>query len=274
MKSYLPEMTYVEVLEAIDDGAVALLPIGTVEGNAPHLPMGYDYLFAEAVAQLVAERTRSVRLPGIAYGVSELLSGFPGTVFIQPETLQVQVDSILRSLIKHGFEHIVLLSNHIPNQYPIELACRRVRADTGVLVASVYPGLLAKDLGDDIFGATAEVGHGGEPGTSIMMHISPNGVRMDLVEDAGKTGQFAGFDMFSPFAVAHNGSQVNLYLNLHELTSNGSMARPETASAEKGAAIVDRIVDFVTSFVDRFRDTDTRTVSNVVDHYPLAVERL
>ena len=137
MKTYLPEMTYIEVIEARDRGAVALVPIGTIEGNAPHMPMGYDYLFAEAVAERVAEVLARCDPPprGSLPGVSELLSGFSRTVSVQPEELQAQVESIFRSLIKHGLEHILVISNHIPNQYPIEMACRRIRTETGVIVA-------------------------------------------------------------------------------------------------------------------------------------------
>jgi len=45
------------------------------------------------------------------------------------------------------------------------------------------------------------------------------------------------------------------------------MANPDGASAEKGAAVMERIVDFVASFVDRFRDVDVRSTSGAVDHY-------
>ncbi|MGI8516718.1 MAG: creatininase family protein [Acidimicrobiia bacterium] len=258
MKTYLPEMTYIEVSEAIERRVVALLPVGTIEGNAPHMPMGYDFLFAEAVAKRVAEKTGDIWLPGIAYGVSELLAGFPGTVFVPSEALQTQVESILRSLIRHGFEHILLVSNHIPNQYPIEYACRKIRSETGIVVASTYPGLLAKALGKGIFDNAAAMGHGAEPGTSVMMHLTPGAMRMDLVQESEKVESFAGFDFVSPFAVGHQGSEVNIYLDLHELTGNGAMADPIDASEAKGAEIMSRIVDFVASFVEKFRDVDTK----------------
>jgi creatinine amidohydrolase len=268
MKTFLPEMTYVEVVEAIERGTVALLPIGTIEGNAPHMPMGYDYLFADAVAERVAERTGSIRLPGIAYGVSELLSGFPGTVYVTPEMLQSQVESILRSLIKHGFEHILVISNHIPNQQPIENACRTIRAECGVIPASTYPGMLAKALGGDIFDNPAEMGHGAEPGTSIMQHLTPDAMRMDLLEPNRKVEGVAGFQFASAFAVVHGESEVNFYLDLHDLTHNGQMANPDSATAEKGAQIMDRIVEFTASFVERFREVDTKAiVADTPDHY-------
>lgn len=267
-------MTYVEVTEAIDRGAVALLPIGTIEGNAPHMPMGYDYLFAEAIAQRVAEKTGGVRLPAIAYGVSELLSAFPGTVFVSADALQTQVESILRSLIGHGFDHIVLVSNHIPNQYPIELACRRIRAETGVVVASTFPGMLANSLGSDLFDNPDAIGHGGEPGTSVMLHLTPEAVRMDLLEDSQKASHFLGFEIATPFAVKHEGSEVNLYLDLHELTSNGAMAYPIDASESRGAEIIDRIVDFVASFVEKFRTIDTKQLETLpLSHYSKGSEQ-
>jgi len=260
MKTFLPEMTYVEVIEAIENGTVVLVPVGTIEGNAPHMPMGYDYLFADAVAERVAEKTSSIRLPGIAFGVSELLSGFPGTVFVTPDVLQAQIESILRSLIKHGFEHILLIGNHIPNQQPIENACRQIRSECGVIAASTYPGMLAKALGGDIFDNEAEMGHGAEPGTSIMQHLTPDAMRMDLLEPNRKVEGVAGFQFASAFAVVHGDAQVNFYLDLHDLTHNGQMADPDNASAEKGAQIMERIVDFTASFVERFRETDTRAV--------------
>jgi creatinine amidohydrolase len=36
MKTFLPLMTSVEAKEAVGRGVVALVPIGTVEGNGPH----------------------------------------------------------------------------------------------------------------------------------------------------------------------------------------------------------------------------------------------
>jgi creatinine amidohydrolase len=258
VKHLLSHMSSLEAEEAAQRGAVVLLPIGTVEGNGPQMPMGYDYLFAEAVAREVAERTGELYLPPITYGVSEILSGFPGTVFVTPEILQAQVESILRSLIKHRFEHILIVNNHIPNLYPVEAACRLIRKETGVLVASTYPGLLAKTLTEDIYGGEPEtVGHGAEPGTSLMLHLHPDVVRMDLAR-TGTIKPFEGFDVISPFAVRHGTSEVNLYLDLDELTDYGGWADPTRASAEKGAEVMRRIVEFLASFVERFRELDTR----------------
>ena len=257
-KTFLPHMSSLEAREAIARGAIALLPIGTVEGNGPQMPMGYDYLVSEAVAKRVAERTGDIWMPPITYGVSGVLDAFPGTVAIPASVLEAQIEHILRSLIKHGFERIVLINNHIPNQAPAEAAIRRVRADTGVLAAAIYPGALATALTADLFeGETGTIGHGAEPGTSLMLHLTPDAMRMDLARK-GTIKRWQGFEVVTPFASKHEGATVNLYLELDELTDYGGWADPSTANAERGAEIMRRIVDYVVSFLERFRTIDTR----------------
>ena len=267
-KTFLPLMTQVEAGEAVKRGAIVLMPIGTVEANGPSTPLGYDYLVAEALARNVAERTGDVWLPPIAFGVSEILSGFPGTVFVSAELLSQQIESVLRSLILHGFDKIVLVNNHIPNQQPAQDASRRVRKDTGVLVPSIYPGQLARDLTHDLYeGLEDSIGHGSEPGGSLMMHLHPGSVRTDLARVA-PINSFNGFEVLSPFAVKHENSQVNMYLDLHEVSSQGSWADSTKADAERGAEIMRRMEEFVISFLERFRDMGSGSVdagSNPMD---------
>lgn len=256
-KTFFPLMTQVEAKEAAARGAVVLLPIGTVEGNGPVTPLGYDYLVAEAMARQVAERTGNLWMPAISYGVSEVLSAFPGTVFVRAELLSAQIESVVRSLIKHGFDRIVLVNNHIPNQQPAEDALRRVRKDTGVLCASLYPAQLARDLWKDLYvGIESTIGHGSEPGTSLMLHLYPDAVRTDLAEP-WPMKDFQGMEVISPFAVRHGESQVNMYLDLAEVSDVGGWADPTKASADRGAVLMGRMVDFAVSFIERFVTMDT-----------------
>lgn len=257
-KSFFPLMTQVEAREAAARGSVVLLPVGTVEANGPVTPLGYDYLVAEALARQVAERTGNVWLPPIAYGVSEVLSAFPGTLFVRAELLSAQIESVVRSLIQHGFDHIVLVNNHIPNQQPAEDALRRIRRETGVLCASIYPAQLARDLSTDLYaGIEHTFGHGSEPGTSLMLHLYPEAVRADLGEPWAMR-EFQGFKVISPFAVRHESSQVNLYLDLAEVSDIAAWADPTQASEERGAELMQRMVDFSVSFVERFATMDTK----------------
>jgi len=258
VKTFFPLLSIAEVAEAARRGAVVMLPIGTVEANAPHMPIGYDYLVAEALARQVAMRTNDLWLPAITYGVSERLSAFPGTLFVSADTLASQVESILRCLVTHGFDHILLLTNHIPNQEPVTQACRAVRKDTSILIASIYPGQLAMDLAKDIFaGEKGTKGHGAEPGTSLLLHLFPDDVRMDLARPSTMKS-LRGMEITGISSVAFGQSQVNFFLELDDLTDRGGFADPTQASAEKGRAMMERMTDYVVGFVEEFRSFDTK----------------
>ena len=250
MKTYLPEMTYIEVIEARDRGAGALVPIGTIEGNAPPCRWATTTCSPRRSPSVSPNANGAIRLPG------DRLWGVGAAV-----GLSRTVSRPARGAAGPGREHLPLADQARPRAHPrdqqphpqpvpdrdgVPAHPHRDRRDRRL----VYAAMLARDLGADIFDNPKAIGHGAEPGTSLMMHIVPHGMRMDLVEEARKTTEFAGLDPRLPLAVAHENSQVNVYLDLHELTPNGAMANPDGVSAEKGAAVMERIVDFVAPFVD------------------------
>ncbi|WP_033295491.1 creatininase family protein [Amycolatopsis jejuensis] len=260
MKTFYPLLTWVEAAEAAAAGRVALLPIGTVDANGPQIPMGFDYLVSAALAEQAADRTGDVWLPPLAYGVSEALSGFPGTIAMPPDKLGEQVEAVVRSLVKGGFGHVLLITNHGPNQFPVEYACRRIRRDTGVLVASVNPARLATDLAGDLFaGPAPSIGHGAEPGTSLLMHLHPSAVRTDLASRREKSA-FQGLEVLTPTDVRFGDSQVNVFLELEEVSPTAGWSDPSRASAEKGAVLFGRMTDYLVDFLGTYRKLDTRAV--------------
>jgi creatinine amidohydrolase len=257
MKTFLPLMTPAEVKEAIARQAPVLVPIGTTEVNGPHLPLGYDYLVAAALAERVSERVAGIWLPPITFGVSEALSSFPGTIWVKPATLGEQAYAVLSALIEHGFRQIFVLNNHIPNQYPVEYAIRELRRQTGVVIPSIFPAQLARELGPDLFGKPEEMGHGGEPSTSIMLALYPEAVRTDLF--APRTIRaFRGLDVISPLETSFQGSHVGLFLDIGDLTETGGWGDPTQATAERGWEIITRMVDFICHFITQFPSGDER----------------
>jgi creatinine amidohydrolase len=199
-----------------------------------------------------------VWLPPIAYGVSEMGMGTAGTISLSHPVFASVVEGVVLSLIAQGFEHVLLLNSHIPNQYPVEFVCREVRRRTGVLVAAISPGPLATDLSRDVIADETYTGHGGEPGVSIMMHLFPGSVRTDLMDLAGLNKVKSSIKPMHPTDTVFGSSKVNLYIDLHEITAAGSTGAPTHASAERGAIVLGRMVDYVVDFLEVFRRVDTR----------------
>mgnify|MGYP003377552551 CR=1 FL=1 len=78
----------------LEQGAVALLPVGSVEPHGPHLPLATDTIISEAACvaavRLLAAATPSVvalLAPAVPYGVTDYAAGFAGAVSIPASAL-------------------------------------------------------------------------------------------------------------------------------------------------------------------------------------------
>lgn len=256
MSNFLPLMSWVDVADAAARKAVAIVPIGTVEANGPQLPMGYDYLVSQALAEQAAAKTGDVWLPPITYGVSEAIDAFPGTVSVSSELLTRQIEAVLDSLGRAGFERIVLITHHGPNQAPAENACRDFRRRTGLLVASINPAQIARDLAEGMF-EPREFGHGAEPGASLMLHLHPGSVQPERTASRD-VGTLGGLAIASPNDVLFGKSRVNFFLQLEEVSPTSAWGDASAASAEKGKALFEKMVAFVADFLVHMQGFDTR----------------
>lgn len=257
MKTYFPTMSTREIRDAAERGAVALLPIGTVEGNGP-LPLGYDYLVPMELAKAAAQENGDVWLPPLTYGVSDSILAFPGTIAISPDLLQRQIEAVVGGLIDSGFSHVCLVTYHIPNQYPASVAMRNIRKETGVIVASVNPGSLQADLRGDLFaGDEAAFGHGGEPGASLLAFLYPGSVRTDLAAPRPK-GDYQDLELLSPMEAKFGASRVGLPVELEAVAPSSGWGDAGRGSAERGEELFRRMAAYLAEFTRHFRTMDTR----------------
>jgi creatinine amidohydrolase len=259
VKTYLQHMTSAEVGAAQARGAAMLLPIGTTEGNGPQIPVGYDALLAAEVARAASEQTDAIWMAPLSYGTSDDVMGLPGTVFVEAELLTAQIEAILSSLTAGGFDHIVLVTNHLPNLYPAELACRRFRRRTGVLVPSFSPAGIAKVAYSKLYPeAVPALGHGAEPGTSLMQHLLPDAVRIDLINPSPEVRSFQGLPYVKGPGVNFGSPHIALPVDLIELSPDGAFAAPNGASADRGKHVFELVVREFVEFLNHFRTMDTR----------------
>lgn len=257
----LNEMCWKEVKEAVEQRKVVLIPMGTTECQNYHNLLGYDYFIADTLANRVAERTDSVVVPTLPFGYSETFWKYPGTIALRPETLSMIVEDVLRSLIHTGFDHFLFIDNHQPNNAHTEAAARKIKREFGLNFASIWPTALARHFSKDQFDKPEEVLiHGAEPGTSMMLYLMGDKVRMDLARNTGLPGTWEGFQLLSGTKINFQGQGIDVYLNQEEVSPGGGFGDPCQGSAEKGKVIFERMVDYVSAFVVEFRKTNTREI--------------
>lgn len=170
----LTEMVWREVREAGRE-AVALLPIGSQEQHAEHLPMGTDTMLVTAVVDRAAELLTDdgppvVRLPALPYGHSPHHL-FAAAVSLSADTLKAVLADVLRSLTESGFRRVLIVNGHGGNDEIMRLAVKEhaLRAE-GSFAACSYWSL----------GEPANPGHAGRYETSLMLAAHPDLVRTPI----------------------------------------------------------------------------------------------
>ena len=209
-------------------GDVLVVPLGSTEQHGPHLPLSTDTDIAVALANGLADRrTDVVVAPAVAYGSSGEHAGFPGTLSIGHEGLEMVVVELVRSATE-TFKHVLLVNGHGGNVPTLAAACARLRDESrDVLVWS------PRWRGD---------AHAGRTETSVLLALHPE--RVGPLREAGAT---EGLAELLP-QLRHGG--------LRPVTANGVLGNPKGASAEEGQALLAEALDDLESTVESWLNVE------------------
>ena len=173
---------------AARDGALAILPAGSLEQHGPHLPVITDTASASAAAiaaaRLVANDTPVAVLPGLWLGLSEHHLPFGGTISVDYAAYRAILESIVRSLRAVGFARLLIVNGHGGNIDPLAVACRELAVAWDIPIVATTPWFLARDKLAPIFEVDTGAKHACEGETSMMMAIAGDIVKKDKLDEA------------------------------------------------------------------------------------------
>jgi mycofactocin system creatininase family protein len=206
-------------------GTVVLaVPLGSTEQHGPHLPLDTDTRISVALAErLAARRPGVVVAPAVPYGSSGEHAGFPGTLSIGQEALELVVVELVRSA--DGAAGVLLVCGHAGNAAPVGRAVQRLQQE-GRRVAAWFPTAADGDA------------HAGRTETSVVLALDPSAVRLDQAA-AGATEPVAAL---MPRLRAGGVAAVS---------GNGVLGDPTGATAAEGEQLLDRFTDELAALVDR-----------------------
>lgn len=224
-------MTSADAGEAIADADFVVLPTGSIEQHAQHLPVSVDTLRAESLTRELVEAAPGhglsmVRLPTLPYGYSEHHMRSPGTVTLDADTYRDVLVEITSSVAEHGAERVAVVNCHGGNREPLKLAADRVQRDTDLAVFPVHWTDFARERLEERFGE--DWGHAGEHETSVIELFHP-----DLVDSEAKRPQ------------EQSRYEVRQYAYFDEVTPGGGLGDP-TAS---DPAFVEEVIEEATAEV-------------------------
>jgi len=256
-KLKMAELTSEEARQYLTGDAVILLPMGSLEDQGTHAPMG-DYLGAECVALDIARAARAEGVPTfvappVPFGGSDYFGSSHGGIAISQPTLTALIDDMLGSLARHGLTKIVIINGHGGNVLAINEVTQKWRKTNGMFVASMYLWQISYELLKEILGpenAAKSSGHGGDPLTSIGLHYYPEILRMDLKQAPPKGRRVMGMDVAGMAAVKYDGARISVPMEAIDAAPHGVWGGdPVFSSADTGKALSERLVKIGAGFI-------------------------
>lgn len=229
---------------AIRDGepyAVAVLPFGATEPHNLHLPYGTDTYEVDVIvdrscAEAHQRGARVARLPTVPYGTETNQMRFPLAMNLNPTTLAAVVQDLVASLATHGVRKCVLVNGHGGNDFKWLLRQMHGTSPVQLFLCNWYR--VATDRHKELFVDPGD--HAGELETSMMLAHFPELVFLEQA-DAGS--------MAKTRLEAVNRGWVEITRPWHLLTTNSGAGDPRPATAEKGHALTEVIVERLASFL-------------------------
>ena len=237
----LSEMT-IDDVERLDP-EVVVLGIGSTEPHGPHLPYGTDTYQTEAVCRRAVTRAtergaRALLYPTLPIGNNVNFKAFPFACRIGVRTLVHVVLDVVEALEEEGIEKVVLVNGHGGNVMALEAALRehtdRHPPGEGAFVCLTSTYAAAPDEVADRIEHPSD--HAGESETSRMLHLRPDLVREDRLDE---------FPVREPTLETLADDRVVFVPPWHGYMPESAGGETRASSAAKGKAIVDGAADWI-----------------------------
>jgi creatinine amidohydrolase len=206
---------------------IVLLALGSWEQHGAHLPFDTDTVIIESVVDAAIrsvdpENTQFSVVPTIGVTASDEHNGFAGTLSIGTNALSDAVVSIARSA--SWARGICIVNGHGGNTDALKLIHSALDYEKIRHAIWSLPYYEGADM------------HAGHTETSLMLHLAPGTVRMDLAE-VGAVGD-------SEILIERMRAG-----GIKEVSSNGVVGDPTNATAAHGATMLSFYADHLTKLL-------------------------
>lgn len=222
------DLTYPEIHERAEAGWLAVIPLGSIEQQGPHLPVDFDMWFvqtlAEAAADLAAHEhsINALVLPAVPFGpTSEHRNFHSGFVHLPAKLHHALVYAVLRSICEQGFTRIVLWNGY--TRHDLDGVVTQFNAEHAGRANVFLPDIPYQTIWSEVGDPTVPGGHADSFTTSLALFLRPEVVRTDRIA--------------APRSKPVNWRDPRLDLTRH--TNTGVVGDPTHASAELGQRLWD-----------------------------------
>jgi creatinine amidohydrolase len=217
----LTRLAWPQVRDHLEIDSRLIVPIDACDQYGTHMPIGASGLVVESFAKQLSEEFGVLRAPVLPFGVNlPSHSVYPGSAGVREKTLHAFLNDLLGSWEDSGFTEFILLTVH-GHDAQVEAAATVTAVVSRVRVIEA----LNLDLSPLLDGPNIPQ-HGGEVLTSLMLHLYPELVRMELAMD---------------LPPPERATSTLRRLSSVPAGTQGSIGYPTLATAEKGRLLYEYI---------------------------------
>jgi len=230
-----------QLRERAKQNAIVIVPVGAMEQHGPHLPVEVDSLLAETIAlqtaRLMVNTTPVVVLPCLWTGISEHHMSFGGTISLKFATFSALLTDVCHSLVRHGFQRIVLLNGHGGNDNGLRVIADELAYILKVSVVQFTYWHAAVQPIAALLERQKRLQHACEAETSMLMALRPELVATDQLAAAEVPCTKHTEELVGP--------GFYRWRSLAAMATSGVVGFPTAASAKKGRRLLEAITAHV-----------------------------
>ena len=250
MSVRLDELSWPEVAEVITQPNIIILPVGSTEQHAYHLPLNADSCIVTHLSERAAREmndrhaVRTLIAPTLNYTNVDDFKKYPGTIGLSIDTTTKVIEEIADGLLATGFTNILLINGHGPNALLIPPALKKVNLkypDSGLYALSWWS--LGREVVPKVLKSKMCL-HAEEMETSICMVAEPENVKLEKA-----TSEYPSYSLSEKWATPdfYGAGKYLLYHSRRKYPemgkSPGVMGDATQASRETGEQIIDAVVN-------------------------------
>lgn len=249
-----------ELEEMLSDRPVVIVPVGSVEQHGPHCPLDVDIVDALALAAATAEAMRPLPVivsPPVWSGLAHYKMGHIGTITLQFDTYVAVVSDVCRSIVRNGFERVILLNGHGGNRSINQAIAVKLAEEDIFILPITYWDMVQELLDTESERDAGSIGHAGEWETSLQLFLRPELVdRSRVLGDAERPDLSVETRRFTGFA------------ERRRERAGGVHGDPAVASAEKGERLFTAARDRLIGVITELRELPVRHYREFGSHCP------
>jgi creatinine amidohydrolase len=238
-RHFIEQMRWDDVAKRIDEGAVAILPIGAAaKQHGFHLPLNTDRIQAEWLAAKMAETIDALIWPTLTYGHYPAFVEYAGNSSLSAATFEAVARDVATAILATSCRKLFVLNTGISTLAPVDRALTRLDAGRVKHVwihgGPRYPRV-ARTLSEQGHGS-----HADELETSLMLVIAPHLVDMARAEASPALNGHSPGPLMPSDPASPNYSR------------SGSYGDPTLATRAKGEALLAAMLDDLNEQVASF----------------------